>query len=260
MPHGELEAHGGCGDKYGSCVLVCPGSPRCLFIGFGADISQPASCMKRPTPSGKMIALPLLAVAMAQPLLAVAMAASTAALPPCLDRHEQCHMWAQIGECEVAAFMALNCPVSCGHACLTPGTTADSQALQQVVMLGARSDERIAFPGPRQAIAEMHAGELHLVLRLASGVVLTFGDDSMGQLGSPRIARATPVTRRPPSRVFWPPPYTHLRAVAVGAGRMTSGALLSDGALIMCHPGHVDASLVARDPVTAPREAEFAFI
>ena len=180
-----------------------------------------------------MIALPLLAVAMAQPLLAVAMAASTAALPPCLDRHEQCHMWAQIGECEVAAFMALNCPVSCGHACLTPGTTADSQALQQVVMLGARSDERIAFPGPRQAIAEMHAGELHLVLRLASGVVLTFGDDSMGQLGSPRIARATPVTRRPPSRVFWPPPYTHLRAVAVGAGRMTSGALLSDGSLIL---------------------------
>eukprot|EP00900_Chrysochromulina_parva_P003581 jgi/Chrpa1/13223/Chrysochromulina_OHIO_Genome00023924-RA len=162
------------------------------------------------------------------------MAASTAALPPCLDRHEQCHMWAQIGECEVAAFMALNCPVSCGHACLTtPGTPSDSQARQQVVMLGARSDERIDFPGPRQAIAEMHAGELHLVLRLASGVVLTFGDDSMGQLGSPRIARATPVTRRPPRRVFWPPPYTHLRAVAVGAGRMTSGALLSDGSLIV---------------------------
>jgi predicted glycoside hydrolase/deacetylase ChbG (UPF0249 family) len=33
-----------------------------------------------------------------------------------------------------------------------------------------------------------------------------------------------------------------------------------DGALIMCHPGHVDASLVARDPVTTAREAEFAFL
>ena len=33
-----------------------------------------------------------------------------------------------------------------------------------------------------------------------------------------------------------------------------------DGALIMCHPGHVDASLVARDGVTTPREAEFAFL
>jgi predicted glycoside hydrolase/deacetylase ChbG (UPF0249 family) len=35
---------------------------------------------------------------------------------------------------------------------------------------------------------------------------------------------------------------------------------LPDGALIMCHPGHVDASLVARDSVTTAREAEFAFL
>ncbi len=35
---------------------------------------------------------------------------------------------------------------------------------------------------------------------------------------------------------------------------------IPDGALIMCHPGQVDASLAARDSVTAPREAEFAFL
>ena len=35
---------------------------------------------------------------------------------------------------------------------------------------------------------------------------------------------------------------------------------IPDGALIMCHPGHVDASLAARDHVTAPREAELAFL
>jgi len=35
---------------------------------------------------------------------------------------------------------------------------------------------------------------------------------------------------------------------------------IPDGALIMCHPGHVDASLTARDSVTTPRDAEFAFL
>jgi predicted glycoside hydrolase/deacetylase ChbG (UPF0249 family) len=35
---------------------------------------------------------------------------------------------------------------------------------------------------------------------------------------------------------------------------------LPDGGVVMCHPGHVDAELVARDPLTSHREAEFAFL
>ena len=38
-------------------------------------------------------------------------------------------------------------------------------------------------------IRDRVAGELHLVLRLASGAVFTFGDDTMGQLGPPSLAR-----------------------------------------------------------------------
>jgi predicted glycoside hydrolase/deacetylase ChbG (UPF0249 family) len=32
------------------------------------------------------------------------------------------------------------------------------------------------------------------------------------------------------------------------------------GSLIMCHPGHADATLAARDFVTAPRAEEFAYL
>jgi predicted glycoside hydrolase/deacetylase ChbG (UPF0249 family) len=32
------------------------------------------------------------------------------------------------------------------------------------------------------------------------------------------------------------------------------------GLLIMCHPGRADAELAGRDPVTAPREAELAYL
>ena len=35
---------------------------------------------------------------------------------------------------------------------------------------------------------------------------------------------------------------------------------LPDGGLVMCHPGFVDAELVARDPLTITREAEYAFL
>ncbi|NJL08506.1 MAG: ChbG/HpnK family deacetylase [Methylacidiphilales bacterium] len=35
---------------------------------------------------------------------------------------------------------------------------------------------------------------------------------------------------------------------------------LPDGGVVMCHPGHVDAELVARDPLTSHREAEYAFL
>jgi predicted glycoside hydrolase/deacetylase ChbG (UPF0249 family) len=35
---------------------------------------------------------------------------------------------------------------------------------------------------------------------------------------------------------------------------------LPDGSVVMCHPGHVDAELIARDPLTTHREAEYAFL
>ncbi len=35
---------------------------------------------------------------------------------------------------------------------------------------------------------------------------------------------------------------------------------LPDGALVMVHPGHVDAALEALDPLTHQREREFAFL
>jgi predicted glycoside hydrolase/deacetylase ChbG (UPF0249 family) len=37
-------------------------------------------------------------------------------------------------------------------------------------------------------------------------------------------------------------------------------AAAPDGALIMCHPGHVDAALAGRDRLTAPREAEYRYL
>lgn len=35
---------------------------------------------------------------------------------------------------------------------------------------------------------------------------------------------------------------------------------LPEGGVVMCHPGHVDATLVARDTLTDQREAEYAFL
>jgi predicted glycoside hydrolase/deacetylase ChbG (UPF0249 family) len=35
---------------------------------------------------------------------------------------------------------------------------------------------------------------------------------------------------------------------------------LPDGGLVMCHPGHVDAELIALDPVTTLRELEYAYL
>ncbi len=42
-------------------------------------------------------------------------------------------------------------------------------------------------------------------------------------------------------------------------GRILTQAIasLGDGGLVMVHPGHVDEALVARDPLTGPREAEY---
>ena len=35
---------------------------------------------------------------------------------------------------------------------------------------------------------------------------------------------------------------------------------LPDGALVMCHPGHVDQELIRLDPLTDLREGEYAYL
>ncbi len=47
--------------------------------------------------------------------------------------------------------------------------------------------------------------------------------------------------------------------LGVNYGRILTQFLsaLGDGGLVMVHPGHVDAALRARDPLTGPREAEY---
>lgn len=167
----------------------------------------------------------------------------------CFDRAEQCFFWAQVGECEKSAhFMLPHCAASCGACPPSSVLGVPSPHPRDVVMLGHASTEPIAFPPlPPDPVAELAAGELHVVMRLASGAVLTFGDDSMGQLGQPRIARSTPVTRRPPRQVVWPAPYTHLTATRIAAGRMLSGALLSDGSLITWGDNSRGACGVAAD-------------
>ena len=59
----------------------------------------------------------------------------------------------------------------------------------------------------------------------------------------------------------------HFAGVRSGAERQPFGTLLRawlvnarPGTLLMCHPGHVDAALIAVDPLTTPREAEYAFL
>ena len=167
------------------------------------------------------------------------------AAPPCDDRDTHCFTWANVGECESkAAYMHNVCKLSCGLC--ADGSEGDdddgadgyddndNNEAPQVVVLGPSTRQTIAFPlVQHDPIVEMSAGELHLLLRLASGRVLSFGDDSLGQLGQPRIARRSMLTRRPPHPVPWPHPLTGKPAIAVSAGRMHSGAILRDGELIL---------------------------
>eukprot|EP00325_Prymnesiales_sp_UTEX-LB-985_P033968 CAMPEP_0174743904 /NCGR_PEP_ID=MMETSP1094-20130205/82823_1 /TAXON_ID=156173 /ORGANISM="Chrysochromulina brevifilum, Strain UTEX LB 985" /LENGTH=532 /DNA_ID=CAMNT_0015948193 /DNA_START=1 /DNA_END=1595 /DNA_ORIENTATION=+ len=166
------------------------------------------------------------------------------ATPLCRDNHEQCFFWAQVGECETAqGFMLATCAAACSH-CDIGTADGDDEAEedphvrptligQHVISLGQGSAEPIPFPlRHHDPIIALEAGELHLIMLMQSGLVMTFGDDSMGQLGHPRIARATPVTRRQPRPVLWPAPLTQRHARAVSAGRMYSGALLVDGTFV----------------------------
>jgi alpha-tubulin suppressor-like RCC1 family protein len=173
---------------------------------------------------------------MAAALLSLCAAASLAHDLECADLEHLCFLWANTAECEYNnAFMQTRCAASCGL-CDTGSHEAESgdPASAHVVMLSHTAEERLPFAVPSNvSVEEIEAGELHLVLRLSSGEVFTFGDDSVGQLGQARIAQRTMHTRRSPARVYWPGPLTHLPAVAVAAGRMHSGALLADGSLVL---------------------------
>jgi alpha-tubulin suppressor-like RCC1 family protein len=158
---------------------------------------------------------------------------------PCVDFDPLCFTWSLIGECDNtnAKFMELRCASSCGLCTASETLKGDDP---RVVVLGssfsfaAKDIDGIPFPAVRRdPIVEMAAGELHLVLRLSSGIVLTFGDDSMGQLGQQKLARRVTLTRRAPAQMHWPAPLTGLPAVAVGAGRMYSAALLRDGSMMV---------------------------
>lgn len=59
----------------------------------------------------------------------------------------------------------------------------------------------------------------------------------------------------------------YFAGVRTGAEHQPFGELLRawlsiarPGTLVMCHPGHVDAALIAADPLTTPREAEYTFL
>lgn len=63
------------------------------------------------------------------------------------------------------------------------------------------------------------------------------------------------------------PGNAHFAGVRTGAERQSLGAMMrawlgnaKPGTLVMCHPGHVDAALIAADPWTTLREAEYEFL
>lgn len=148
----------------------------------------------------------------------------------CIDQHPDCFLWSTIGECEINPQVPAHCAVSCGVC----AEIHNGDSAPQVFLMEA--DKRETLPlvlGDGDSVASLAAGELHLVMLLSSGAVMTFGDDSMGQLGQPRGARRVPLTRRAPARLHWPEPHHTERAVAIGAGRMYSGALLESGALFL---------------------------
>jgi hypothetical protein len=165
--------------------------------------------------------------------IAVLACVTSALANACVDVHErECFLWANIGECEHNPFVAQRCRPSCGTC--EPSHEVNQSVPQVVVISPGAPTAHLPFAlEGDETITAVEAGELHLVMLTSSGRVLTFGDDSMGQLGQPRVARRVPLTRRAPGRVVWPAPHTNSRAVAVRAGRFSSGALLESGVLLL---------------------------
>ena len=157
----------------------------------------------------------------------------------CRDTSEMCAFWAQVGECEAnPKFVAVHCAAACGLCKQEWATDSGEKRVAsspRVVIFGHANHQTVPFAAlqAHDRVVSMAAGELHLVLLLESGQVLTFGDDTLGQLGHPRLTRTTLMTRRAPEPLTWPPPLTGMRATAVDAGRMYSGALLADGSLML---------------------------
>ena len=142
----------------------------------------------------------------------------------CKDLHElDCFFWSNLGECEANPFVALRCQASCGSC------TADGNATRgpDVVVIDASGAEQLlpfpeAFDDP---IVSIESGELHLVMLLASGTVVTFGDDSSGQLGTKGRAAHTNHAAITWSRLVAGAAYS--KSGRIRAGRLYSGALLT---------------------------------
>jgi alpha-tubulin suppressor-like RCC1 family protein len=175
---------------------------------------------------------------------ATAAAGGSADADGCQDYMEDCYFWSNVGHCDDnARFMLSRCPLSCG-ACMPrdPGHPAPLSAPRadggasplapQLVLMGGvegGTTQTLGLPAG-DPIVELSAGEVHLVLRTASGAVFSLGDNSLGQLGRPLAAAREPHTAWRPYRVRWPAPGA--RAVSVSAGRMHSAAVLDDGQVV----------------------------
>ncbi|EOD33191.1 hypothetical protein EMIHUDRAFT_202418 [Emiliania huxleyi CCMP1516] len=188
-------------------------------------------------------------------LLAEATDAVPEAALACADLKGDCYFWATVGHCEDnAGFMARTCSLSCGS-CSPPDSAPypllDSAAAAPY-SLAAAAERAAAAPAPLlllfdgagsgstqplglpagERIVSLSAGELHLLVRTASGAVYAFADNAMGQLGRPLSASRLPYTAWQPYALRWPGRSGGLAAAAAVdacAGRMHSAAVLASG-------------------------------
>ena len=192
-------------------------------------------------------------------LLLLLLAEATDAVPEaalaCADLKDDCYFWATVGHCEDnAGFMARTCSLSCGT-CSPPDSAPfpllDSAAAAPY-SLAAAAERAAAAPAPLlllfdgagsgstqplglpagERIVSLSAGELHLLVRTASGAVYAFADNAMGQLGRPLSASRLPYTAWQPYALRWPGRSGGLAAAAAVdacAGRMHSAAVLASG-------------------------------
>ena len=220
---------------------VCVATGACVAFSF--SFSRCSSARRRTPRPARMPRLlwlpPRLSVSALLLCCALPLGRATSVVS-CTDTNLECFFFATIGECEQNAAVMHSCPASCTSCSAADGDEKDGAAADDgstplvFVLRPGQAHEIIAFSAAiDDPVTSVVAGELHLVMLLRSGAVVTFGDNSMGQLGQPRVARRVPLTRRAPGRVMWPAPHMRARAVAVRAGRFYSGALLDDGALIL---------------------------